>query len=289
MSYELYRATSANDAIAKARDLGTQARFIAGGTDVIIQINRKRIAPNHLIDISGIADMSGITERGETLVIGALTTHKTLERHAFGPAFLAIAEAANKVGGHQVRNIATVGGNIANASPAADVVIPLLAVDAELALRGPEGARAVALAEFLKGPGKTARANDELIIEIAMLKPRGRSGSCFLKAGRRKAMEISVVCVAARVVLDDQGICRSASIALGAVGPTSLRASEAEAILTGSSLDDAVLREAGSLAAAASSPITDVRASAEYRRLLVEALVPRAIAQSVARAKGAAS
>ena len=124
MSFALHRAGTVSEAMAAARRLGPQARFIAGGTDLMIQINRKRVAPAHLIDISRLDELSGIEDRNDRYVIGALTTHKALERFApFGVAFAALPESARKVGGHQVRNIATVGGNVANASPAADVVV----------------------------------------------------------------------------------------------------------------------------------------------------------------------
>ena len=288
MSFALHRATSVVDAVALAQRLGPGARFIAGGTDLIIQINRRRIAPSDLIDISRLQELNKIEDRPDCFIIGALTTHKTIERFdGFRAEFAALPESARQIGGHQVRNIATVGGNIANASPAADVVVALAAHNAELTLIGPEAMRLIPIADFLVGPGRTDRRPDELLVgSVTVNKTSMRSTSVFLKAGRRKAMEISVVCVAARLSLADDGTCRDAGIALGAIGATVLCSKEVRAALLGHIPDEKRLREAGSLAAAACSPISDVRASAEYRRTLVEILVPRALRQCVSQLAG---
>jgi aerobic carbon-monoxide dehydrogenase medium subunit len=182
-----------------------------------------------------------------------------------------------------VRNVGTIGGNVVNASPAADVVAPLLALDAELTLVSPTASRRLPLTEFLVGPGQTARRHDELLRYVHVRKLPTRSATAFIKAGRRKAMEISVVCVAARLTLDSEGRCVTAGIALGAVSATTMRARNAEQMLLGKAPTAESLREAGRLAAQACSPIDDVRASARYRTLLVEALVPRALERCIAR------
>ncbi|MCC7348529.1 MAG: xanthine dehydrogenase family protein subunit M [Variibacter sp.] len=284
MSFQVHHPVSLAEALALAARFGDAACFLAGGTDLIIQINRGRQAPAHLINLNALGELGGIVESTGGFTIGALTAHKAVERHpAFQGSLLALAEAARVVGGHQVRNIGTVGGNIVNASPAADVVTALLALDAEVTLQGEEGVRGLKLSEFLLGPGRTARREDEVLVGVNVAKPAPRSGSAFLKAGRRKAMEISVVCVAASVTLDDAGACAGARIALGAVDKTAIRAPAAEASLQGQPLSEANLRAAGQLAAAACQPIDDVRASARYRRLLVEALVPRALRLCVDR------
>jgi carbon-monoxide dehydrogenase medium subunit len=199
-----------------------------------------------------------------------------------------LSEAARVIGGHQVRNVATIGGNIVNASPAADLVAPLLALDATLTLRDAENVRGEPLEAFLKGAGLTSRRPGELLTEIAFAAPAFGSASVFLKAGRRKAMEISVVCVAACLTLTN-GICSDARIALGAVGPRTLRARAAEAFVEGREAKSEVFQEAGRLAALAGSPRSDVRASAEYRRSLTETLVERALAECAYRARNTAS
>jgi carbon-monoxide dehydrogenase medium subunit len=224
------------------------------------------------------------------VTLGARVTHRSIERspHFEGPLH-ALVEGAQVVGGHQVRNVGTVGGNVANASPAADVVPVLLALDASVTCVGPGGSRTVPLGELLVGPGRTAIRSDELLTTIQFPRPAPRSATAFLKAGRRRAMEIAVACVAARLTLDASGTrCLDARIALGAVGPTTLRASAAERALAGSPLTPELLCDAGRLAAGECQPIGDVRASARYRRLLVETLVPRALERCLARVRAEA-
>ena len=289
MSFVWHRPTSVAEAVAIARAHGEAARFIAGGTDLVIQMNRKRLAAEHVIDLTPLQELSGIEEDSNGYTLGALTTHKAIERHAgFQGALAALAEAARVVGGHQVRNVGTVGGNIVNASPAADVVVSLLALDALLTLIGPDATRTTKLEDFLLGPGSTTRMPDELLrsIRFATLPPR--SATAFLKVGRRKAMEISVVCIAVRLTLGADDTCRDVRIALGAVGATALHACTAGRALAGQPATDATFQEAGRLAVAECAPISDVRASAHYRRIVVEALVPRALRIAATRADGVA-
>jgi carbon-monoxide dehydrogenase medium subunit len=289
MSVSVHHPASVADAVALALALGEGARFLAGGTDLIVQMGKRRVAPQHLIDLGELGELSRIEEHADGFVLGALTTHKAIEHHlAFQGALLALAEAARVVGGHQIRNRGTVGGNIVNASPAADVVVPLLALDAEVTLAGPEGARAVRLEDFLLGPGRTARKPDELLTSVRFPKLPAASGTSFLKAGRRRAMEISVVCVAARLSLDArESVCRNVRIALGAVDAKALRARAAEQILEGRAAQPEYFHEAGRIAANQCSPISDVRASANYRRRLVAVLVARALARCVTRIEDA--
>jgi carbon-monoxide dehydrogenase medium subunit len=285
MSLSIHHPTSVADAVTLARTLGEGARFLAGGTDLVVQMSKRRAAPEHLIDLGGLAELSRIDEQPDAFVLGALATHKAIERYpAFQGALLALSEAARVVGGHQIRNRGTVGGNIVNASPAADLVVPLLALDAEVTLEGPEGARAMKLEDFLLGPGRTARQPDELLSSVRFAKLPAASATSFLKAGRRKAMEISVVCVAARLTLDARGsACCDARIALGAVDAKALRAQPVEQMLEARAPQLDLFREAGRLAAKNCAPISDVRASADHRRRLVGALVTRALACCAAR------
>jgi CO/xanthine dehydrogenase FAD-binding subunit len=279
MSFLIHHPPSLSEAVAFAHKLGHNARYIAGGTDLVVQINRKRQSPGHLIDITQLAELIGIENGPQECRVGSVTTLKSIERHSVfqQTAFIALAEAARVVGGHQIRNVATIGGNIVNASPAADVVVALLALDAEIELVGPREARRLRLDTFFLAPGKTARRGDELLTQIRIPRSDTLIASAFLKAGRRKAMEISVVCIAARLWLDAEARCRSVRLALGAVGPTCMRAYASEALLEGQSPAPALFLEAGRLAAQQCRPLDDVRASARYRRLLVEALVPRAL------------
>jgi carbon-monoxide dehydrogenase medium subunit len=247
-------------------------------------VRRGKVAPRHVLSLHRLAGLERIEVDG-AVRLGALVTHRAIERCPhFQGGLRALVEGAEVVGGHQIRNVGTVGGNIVNASPAADVVPVLVALDATVTCRGPDGERTLPLEGFLTGPGQTARRPGELLTSVRFDPLPAPAATAFLKAGRRKAMEISVVCVAVRVVLDAaHRRCQEARIALGAVAPTTMRARAAERALEGQPLTDEVLRQAGRLAAQECRPIDDVRASARYRRLLVETLVPRALRRSLER------
>lgn len=289
MSFEYHEPTSIADAVALGARFGEAGRFLAGGTDLMIQMRRGRVAPRHVLSLHRVAGLDRI-EEDDAVRLGALVTHRSIERCPhFQGGLRALVEGAEVVGGHQIRNVATVGGNIVNASPAADVVPVLLALDATVTWLGPDGERTLPLASFLTGLGQTERRPGDLLTSIRFDRLPPRAATAFLKAGRRKAMEISVVCVAVRLTLDAADArCQEARIALGAVAPTTIRARAAERALEGQPLTDEVLRRAGRLAAGECAPIDDVRASARYRRLLVETLVPRALARCLERVGRAA-
>lgn len=278
MSFAFHHAGSVDEAISLVTEFGPDAHFIAGGTDLLIQAHRGKKRPEHVIDISRIPGLAAIVQDGNMISIGPLVNHRTIERD---PRILAhgtaLAEASRVVGGVQVRHVATIGGNVANASPAADALVALLALDARIELHGPAGIRHLPVASFLTGPGRTLRQHDELISRIEI--PTGPfQASAFLKAGRRKAMEISVVCVAVHVSVDPQSqMITEARIALGAVGPTALCAGKAGRYVCENAASAEMFRQAGEIAASECSPITDIRASADYRRMLVSTLVSRAL------------
>lgn len=275
---QVHRAASIHQAAAMMATLGDGAKLLAGGTDLLIQLRRGTLSCDHLIDIGRIAGLDGITIDGEAVRIGALTRHRTIERHAgFVGSLQALVEASRVVGGWQVRNMATIGGNVANASPAADLVPVLLALEATVELADADDTRHLPLSQFLLGPRRTAARRDEVLTAFRFLPPAGHYATAFLKAGRRKAMEISIVNVAALLAVDEAGHCRSARIALGAVGPIAFRATEAEACLQGRLPSDEAFEAAAHAAATASRPIDDVRASAAYRRHLVARLTVRAL------------
>jgi aerobic carbon-monoxide dehydrogenase medium subunit len=284
VTFECHEPSSITDAVALGARFGEEGRFLAGGTDLIIQMRRGRVAPRHVLSLHRVAGLDRIEVDG-AVRLGALVTHRSIERCPdFQGPLQALVEGAAVVGGHQIRNVATVGGNIVNASPAADVVPVLLALDATVTCLGPDGERTLALDGFLTGPGQTSRRPGELLASVRFGQLPPRSATAFLKAGRRKAMEIAVVCVAVRLTLDAaHARCQEARIALGAVAPTTMRARAAERVLEGQPLTDEVLRRAGRLAAGECGPIDDVRASARYRRLLVETLIPRALRKSLER------
>ena len=271
MGFSFHRPETIDAAIAFARDHGEAARFIAGGTDLIIQINRRRLAPRHLISLAGLG-LDTITETEAGYVIGAMATHDAVVTYpGFQKQLIALTEASAVIGGRQVRNIATVGGNIVNASPAADLVPVLLALEATVELRGSAGVRSLPLDRFLVERGRTDRRPDEILTAVRFDKPPAASATSFLKAGRRKAMEISVICVAAHLVHNGK-----ARIAIGAAASRTVRVPEAEALVE--TQGAGAFRAAGRIAADRTTPIDDVRSSARYRKLLVATLVERALA-----------
>jgi carbon-monoxide dehydrogenase medium subunit len=284
MSYVLHRPTTLDEASTLEASLGEDACFIAGGTDLVIQMRRGQKQPSHVIDLLQIPGLSGVELDAGAVTIGALTTHKDVWRdQRLCGRLEAMREAAWVVGGHQVRNIGTVGGNVANASPAADIVAVLSALDAEIILCGQNGRRAVRIHDFLLGPRRTARQVSEIISAVRFDVPTQDSATAFLKAGRRNAMEIAVVNVAVCLTADGDGSCLDARIAMGSVGPKTRRARNAEAEPKGRRLSPAAFREAGQRAMRECLPISDVRASAEYRGLLVAALVERALDTAASR------
>jgi aerobic carbon-monoxide dehydrogenase medium subunit len=284
MSFEYHEPTSLTEAGELGATCGTEGCFLAGGTDLIIQMRRGKLNPRHVISLHRVPGLDRV-EVNRTVTLGALVTHRALERNpAFQGRLRGLVEGAEVIGGHQVRNVATVGGNIINASPAADVVPVLVALDATVTCVSPDSERTARLDEFLVGPGQTARRPGELLSSVRFEGLGERSATAFLKAGRRRAMEISVVCVAARITLGEAlDRCVEARIVLGAVAPTTWRARSAENALEGRTPTRDVLREAGRLAAAECRPISDVRASARYRAHLVQTLVPRALARCLER------
>lgn len=284
--FEYHQPESLPDAVALAARFGAEASFLAGGTDLIVQIERGRIAPRHVVGLHRVPGLAGI-EANSRVTLGARVTHRAIERApALAGALRCLVEGADVIGGHQVRNVATVGGNLANASPAADLAPCLLALDGAVTLLGPGGERELPVEGFLLGPNRTARRPDELLTRVSVPAPPARAASAFLKAGRRRAMEIAVVCVAARLTLDASlERCLEARVALGAVAPTAVRAHEAERALEGQPLGGEAFRRAAAAARAACRPIDDVRASAAFRQHLVGVLVRRALERCVERAR----
>src|SRR6266404_1506688 len=271
MGFAFHRPETIDAAIAFAREQGEAARFLAGGTDLIIQINRGRVAPRHLISLAGLG-LDTISETPTEYVIGAMATHDAVVTHpGFQTHLGALTQASAGLGGRQVRNIATVGGNIVNASPAADLVPVLLALEATVELRGSAGVRSLPLDRFLVERGRTDRRPDEILTAVRFDKPPAASATSFLKAGRRKAMEISVICVAAHLVHNGK-----ARIAIGAAASRTIRVPEAEALVEKQGVS--AFHEAGRIAAERTTPIDDVRSSARYRKLLIATLVERALA-----------
>lgn len=253
-------------------------QLIAGGTDLVPQMRSRAVQPELLVDLR-LLGLEGIELTEDGLRIGARATHTDiLESDLLAEHCPALVESAVDIAGPPIRNRGTVGGNLVNASPAADLAPPLLVYDAQAILASSRGERSVPLEEFFTGPGQTVLSNDEILTEIHLPAAASNSSSKFIKLGKRKAMAVAVVSVAARLALDDSGSISLARIALGSVAPIPMRAFKAEQTLAGQSPSIELFAEAGQIASSESSPISDIRASGAYRRKMVAVLTRRALA-----------
>jgi carbon-monoxide dehydrogenase medium subunit len=257
--------------------LSDDAAPLAGGTSLLVEMRARRAGPGRLVSLAGLDGLGSISRDGDTISIGGgVTVSQLLGDPIIAREAPALRDAAAVFGGAMVRNVATVAGNLCCGSPAADLIPPLMALDAEVVLEGAGGSRTVALADFFEGLRKNARASGELLGEIRFDVPPPGSASRFYKLGLRKGDAIAVVGVAVTLVADN-GTCGLARIALGAVAPMVLRATAAEAVLSGETLTPEVIAEAAKQAVAACSPIDDIRATADYRRHAVEVLTRRLV------------
>ena len=269
------------------------ARPVAGGTDLVVASRQgRRPLPESIVAIDRIVELAdaGPDDSGD-LVLGALTSHAWLAASdQVRNRWTALADASAIVGSPATRSTGTLGGNLMNASPAAETTAPLVVFGAAATLRAADGAaRSIAVAELATGPGRTLAEPGELLTQVRVPRPDAGSGSAYIRLEYRRAMEIAVVGAAVLVTLDGAGSASTisaASVALTAVAPTVVAAPAAAAALTGSTGDRAAARAAGAAAAAGSSPIDDVRASADYRRAMIEVVVARTVAAAVARARG---
>ena len=269
------RVTNTEHALETLAEHGSAAQPLAGGTDVMVQLSRNEISPEVLVPIQELAELSAIETNGGVRV-GALVTHETLANGVLGSGYRSVAEAARTVGGWQTQAVGTLGGNICNASPAADTLPPLLVHDAEVELRSRTGSRSLGLDEFLVGRRETLRAPDELLVAVGLSPATEQSGDVYLKVGRRSAVEVAIVGLAMRLVFDEDESVSRARVALASVAAVPLRIRAAEVLLEGEPLDGPLLNEVSAAILGAISPIDDLRASASYRRLLVPGLVRRA-------------
>jgi len=284
--FEYCAPASLAEAISLLDRYGESARVIAGGTDLLTALKERWERPAHVIGLGAIPDFAYIIcDDAMGLRIGAGTTVRTVETSAVVRSrYPAIACAASTLASIQIRNLATVAGNICRASPSADMPPVLIAHDARVRLVGPAGERIVSLAEFFTGPGRTVRRTNELLTEIQVPTPRPHAGAAYIKHSPRRAMDLAVVGVAAALALED-GICRGVRIALGAVAPTPRLAVRAGAVLEGWEATAERLEEAGRVAASECGPISDVRGSADYRREMIRVNTRRALRQALDAAR----
>ena len=290
MSYPEYNAPATLDeALATLGQAAGDVIIIAGGTDLLPRIRAGAKNPRLLLDLKRL-DLAGIRQDDNFLYLGAQLTHtQVLESKLLMGEFPALVAACRVIGGPSIRNRGTLGGNLVNASPAADTAPPLLVYNADLLLVKESGRRWLPLDEFFLGPGQTALAKDEIVKEIRLPLSSEASAAVFMKLGKRQAMAIAVVSVAARLTINHNEQVDQARIALGSVAPRPIRATAAENLLRGRALNESLITEAALMAAGESSPITDIRASSEYRRRMVEIFVRRTLtsAWQLLQAEGA--
>ena len=277
-----FAPTEVGKAAKLLAEYGDKATVLAGGTDLMPKINHYDLWPEVIVYIGGLG-LDYIKEEGGKLIVGATTsTAKIAASELVAAKAPALAEAARGSGSVGIRTSATIGGNVANASPGADLAAPLLAMDAKVVLASAEGERVVPIGEFFTGPHETVLKAGELITEFHVPIPKGNT--VFLKLGRRHAQTLSVANVAVNLEMEG-AVCKDARIVLGSMAPTPLRCTKAEAVIKGKTLDEGTIAQCAAEAVGESSPIDDQRSTAWYRTKAGTVLVGRALAQ----AAGAAS
>jgi CO/xanthine dehydrogenase FAD-binding subunit len=272
------------EALSLLAEHGAGARVLAGGTDLLVELGTGPHAPTMVVDITRLGDLKRIAVADDGLRVGALATHSDIMRAApVRELFPALCEAAHSIGAVQTRNLGTLGGNLVSGVPSMDSGPALLALDAEVVIASARGQRRQSLGDFFLGPRKTSLAPDELLIEVVVPRASFGKATAFLKFGLRKGQALALVNAAAAVALQD-GRFVAPRIALGAVAPTVMRAQQAEAFLANRPASPETIAEAARIAASEAKPISDFRASAEYRRELMAVLTRRALQQACARA-----
>jgi carbon-monoxide dehydrogenase medium subunit len=282
-SFEFFEPTTLAEASRLFAEEHTQ--LLAGGTDLVIGMKALTETPESVISLQKIPGLAGITtEADNSISIGAMTKVREVELSGdIQQHHTALAEGAAEIGSIQIRNLATIGGNIAHASPAADTVAGLLVADAQVDIASADSERSVPIDELFTGPGQTVLTPGEIITRFRL--SSSASGSHYIKHKIREVMDLAFIGVAAALNLDN-GTITDARIGLAAVAPTPIRATEAENLLNGNVPTAELLEQAGEAAAATASPISDLRCSAEHRREMVDVLTRRAIQHALERARG---
>jgi carbon-monoxide dehydrogenase medium subunit len=308
--YDYHKPGTIEEAVSLMATLDG-AQYIAGGTDVMVLIRQKKLNPKSLISILNIKNLAYI-DTAKGLKLGAAITHSEIDGHEIiKKAYSALTDATSHLGSWQIRNVATVGGNICTAAPSADTACPLLVLDAMVSIIGPKGSRDVALDDFFQGPGKTALGQGELVKGFVIPAFRDNTGSAYIKHTRRQAMDLPILGVATRITIsvksgsevrcrdmfctidnianiltklkDEELKVEDARIAMGVVAPTPMRAKKAEAALKGKIVSPELFEEIGNIAASEAKPRDSIRGEAWYRSEMIKVLVKRALIKSIDR------
>jgi carbon-monoxide dehydrogenase medium subunit len=272
--FDYLRPKSLKEALQLKKNIAG-AKYISGGTDLIVQIKNRELQPPALISLRSIPELATIEINGGAR-IGALATISDIIQHReLGHNYPVLIEAAKRLGSVQIRNVATVGGNLCNCSPSADMALPLLVLEAKVRLQAAKTSREIPLSEFFKGPGESCLSSDEILTDILLDPPRQNAKATFLKKGRVK-MDLALASLALLLEIEG-GRCRKARIAAGSVAPIPLRLSKVETLLEGGAISKDLISKAQQLATKIVSPITDVRATEKYRRQIIGVYVKRGL------------
>jgi len=284
--FEYFAPSTVHEALTLLRQYGSEAKFLSGGQSLIPLMKLRLATPAYLIDINRIPGLDQLQESNGFLSIGALTREADLEQSALVRAnYPIVCDTARVIGDPLVRNLATIGGNLAHADPANDHPATMLALQAEIVATGLDGARTIPATEFFTDFFTTALRPDEMLTAIRIPTPPASSGGTYVKL-ERKVGDFAVVGVAAQVSIDAAGICTRAGLGLTNVAPTPLKVHAAEAFLQGKRLDQDSIRQAAQLAAEAARPEADLRGSSAYKRDMVRVLTTRALTRALERASG---
>ena len=277
--FEYYKPKSLREAYALMEKHQGRARYIAGGTDVMVRINQKTLHPDALVSLRGLEELKGIGQNGG-ITLGSMTLLRDIERDfLIARHYPALTRAVAWLANPQIRNVATIGGNLCNAAPSADGAPPLMVAEATLTIEGPEGTRDVPVEDFFTGPGGNCMEPWEILKTIHLPKLPDRTGTAFLKLGRTR-QDLAIVNASALLVMEN-GVCKKCRLAIGAVAPVPLRLKKVEEMVEGRKIDSDLLHHVGTTVEKEVRPITDVRSTEEYRRTVSGVLVRRAIGQAL--------
>lgn len=290
-AYAYVAPQSVDEVVAVLREHasnGQRAQVLAGGTDLMVQMRSVDKSPRTIVDIKHLAETNRLDIDGDEIYIGAaIASAQLFENQALKALLPGLLEASDLIGSTQIQGRASMGGNLCNASPAGDSIPAMIAVGAQCDIVGPGGQRSLPVEEFVTGVGSNALNEGEFLLGLRIARPAARTADAYLRFIPRTEMDIAVAGAGVSVTLDDSGTCTAARVAIGAVAPTALLVPQAAQALVGSTLDDAALQAAGEACTSASSPISDKRGTAEYRRKVVAVLCRRAAAIAAERAAAA--
>lgn len=263
-------------------------RLLAGGTDLVVAMRGHRITPELVIDTKRVEELNELSFNDHTMILGASVTCRTVCRDPqIVKNFPALIDCATLIGGTQIQNRATLGGNLCNAAPSADTIPALIVLKAQTNICGPHGNRQVPVEEFCTGPGQTILEPNEILVSFSIPLPRQHEGAFFIRFIPRNDMDIAIANAAASIVIDSNGeTIIEGRVAIGAVAPTPLYVSDVEPVLSGQPIADDVIAQAADIARQAARPITDMRGTVDQRKHLTEVLVRRALNGAVNRARG---